>query len=323
MVDPNYAAVTGLEAHGKTMRSYLITGATGFLGANVAVTLAEAFPSAEIWCLAMPGTRLPGVVAALPQVRCIEGDIADVEVPFSDGCVVHCAAVRDPASPRLWEVNAVGTGAVAERAARRDCSFIYASSQSVYGTANKLPAREDEEPQPDTGYGRSKLAGERAVEAVYGPGDGWVALRFARLYGAAAGERYDGVVGAFLGAARSGVEAVVRGDGSAVLDLLDIGDACAAVAAACRHIADLRGPYNVGSGEPVSVLEIAELIREHRPRFAWRHEPTEDVGPGLWLDSHRFRSATGWTPQVSPREAIARACHRLERTSGLGEGETG
>ncbi len=305
------------------MRSYLITGATGFLGANVAVTLAETSEAAEIWCLALPGTRLPEVVAALPQVRCIEGDIAGVEVPISDGCVVHCAAVRDPASPHLWEVNAVGTGAVAERAARRNCSFIYVSSQSVYGAANELPAREDEEPQPDTEYGRSKLAGERAIEAVYGPRHGWVALRLARLYGAAVGERYDGVVGAFLTAARSGAEAVLRGDGSAVLDLLDIGDACSAMAAACRHIAELRGPYNVSSGEPLSVLEIAELVREHRPGFAWRHEPAADVGPGLWLDTYRFRSATGWTPQVSPREAIARACHRLEETSGLGEGETG
>ncbi len=305
------------------MRSYLITGATGFLGPNVAATLAEAFPEAEIWCLEMPGTRLPGVVAALPQVRCIESDIADVEVPFPEGCVVHCAAVRDPASPRLWEVNAVGPGVLAERAARRNCSFIYASSQSVYGAANELPAREDEEPRPDTEYGRSKLAGERAVEAVYGPENGWVALRLARLYGVGVGERYDGVVGAFLGAARSGVEAVVRGDGSAVLDLLDIGDACSAVVAACRHMAELRGPYNVGSGEPLSVLEIAQLVREHRPGFTWRHEPIEDAGPGLWLDSRRFRSATGWTPQLSPREGIARACRRLEPTSAPGEGATG
>jgi UDP-glucose 4-epimerase len=305
------------------MPSYLITGATGFLGPNVAATLAEAFPAAQIWCLEMPGTRLPGVVAALPQIRCIGGDIADVEVPFSDGCVVHCAAVRDSTSPRLWEVNAVGTGVVAERAARRNCSFIYASTQSVYGVANELPAREEEQPQPDTEYGRSKLAGERAVEAAYGPGDGWVALRLSRLYGVAVGQRYDGAVGAFLGAARSGAEAVVRGDGSAVLDLLDIGDACSAVVAACRHVAELRGPYNVGSGEPLSVLEVAQLIREHRPGFAWRHEPIEDAGPGVWLDARRFRSATGWAPQLSPREGIARACHRLESTSGLGEGGTG
>ena len=160
-----------------------VTGATGFLGWH----LTRAFAAAgwQVDAIVRPGSRKPSAPGAPRVEAALEaGAIADA----CTGCqiVVHAAGLtRGPDDEAFTRVNVEGTAAVVEAANRTGARLVYVSSQAAAGTGTlDRPSREEDQPQPLTAYGRSKLAAEREVHArarvpwtivrpcaVYGPGD--------------------------------------------------------------------------------------------------------------------------------------------------------
>jgi len=65
-------------------------------------------------------------------------------------------------------VNAKAPGAIARWAAGRDVPFIHFSTDYVFSGAGERPWREDDEPEPLSAYGASKLAGDREIRAAGG-----------------------------------------------------------------------------------------------------------------------------------------------------------
>ena len=72
-----------------------------------------------------------------------------------DGCA------RDP--DRAMRVNAEAAGLVAELAASAGAHVVQVSTNEVFDGSADRPYRPDDDPSPINAYGRSKLAGERAV----------------------------------------------------------------------------------------------------------------------------------------------------------------
>lgn len=65
-------------------------------------------------------------------------------------------------------VNAKAPGVIARWAAARGVPLIHFSTDYVFNGAGERPWREDDEPQPLSVYGASKLAGEKAIRAAGG-----------------------------------------------------------------------------------------------------------------------------------------------------------
>ncbi len=101
--------------------------------------------------------------------------------------VIHCAAWTDTAGcegdpARALAVNAGGAGNVARACSRAAAAMVYVSSNEVFGGEKRVPYAEGDETRPLNHYGRSKLEGERQVQAalpqhyvvrtswLYGPG---------------------------------------------------------------------------------------------------------------------------------------------------------
>jgi nucleoside-diphosphate-sugar epimerase len=124
---------------------------------------------------------------------------------------------------------------------------VYASSAAVYGARVGLHY-EDEYPQPETLYGRSKLLGEQVVQDVCSD---FTILRFSNVFGDGEG---SGVVDIFKRGGRT-----IYGDGSQVRDYISVNKVVEAinrvVASPRRYTNQL---FNISSGEGETVNKVFE-----------------------------------------------------------------
>lgn len=144
----------------------LVTGAGGFVGKVVARRLAAAGHQV----LATYRKTRPAELAGVPNVMLQALDLAGMEGLDPLDAVVHCAAdvpALCPDPDRLYRSNVDGTrrlfdAAVAAGATR----IVYLSSMSIYGAISAHVVTEDTPSTDPDVYGRSKLEGERLLEAL-------------------------------------------------------------------------------------------------------------------------------------------------------------
>ena len=148
----------------------LLTGATGFVGANVARALLTR--GHEVRALVRPESNTMAIDGL--DIETVRGDIVDREsvarAMQGRDAVVHCAALysfweRDPS--RFYKVNVEGTRTVMEEATRAGVQrIVYTSSTAVLGRPKTGLADETTEPEPGElsgHYRRSKYMAEKAV----------------------------------------------------------------------------------------------------------------------------------------------------------------
>lgn len=164
----------------------LITGATGFVGSHLVEALTARGDRARALVRESSDTSLlerhgfETVVGSLSDEASLRWSVAGVRT------VLHlAAATRALDAETFHRINAEGTKNLiaALEAEGGDQRLVYLSSMAAVGPSRGRPVRPDDEPRPLTAYGRSKLAGERAVlehpagaaviraPAVYGPRD--------------------------------------------------------------------------------------------------------------------------------------------------------
>lgn len=84
--------------------------------------------------------------------------------------IINCAADTDvdgceEREPRATAVNGAGVGHLTVSAVRGRATLVHVSTDFVFDGRKNTPYVEDDPPAPLSAYGRSKLAGERAVLA--------------------------------------------------------------------------------------------------------------------------------------------------------------
>ncbi|WP_435281061.1 dTDP-4-dehydrorhamnose reductase [Streptomyces koelreuteriae] len=266
---------------------WLITGAGGMLGRDVVDELTRR--GEDVVGLdrsALDITRPEAVAAAVREHR--------------PDLVVNCAAYTavddaETDEARALEINGAGPRALARACAAHDARLIHLSTDYVFdGEARTAPYPENHPPAPRTAYGRTKLAGERAVLEEL-PGASAV-LRTAWLYG---------VHGTNFVRTMIGLEA--RRD---TLDVVD----------------DQRG-------QPTWSADVAERIADLGPRLgpdahgvfhatdageATWYELAREVFSLLGADPDRVRpTSSAAFPRPAPRPAYSALAHDRWQEIGL------
>jgi nucleoside-diphosphate-sugar epimerase len=220
---------------------------------------------------------------------------ADVVIHLAAQTIVS-AAYEDPVS--TFEANV----ALAWRTAVAAPRCVFASTDQVYGPRPPVPVSEDAPLAPEGPYATSKAAADMLLRTM----PGCVVARLANVYGP--GDRHETrLVPGVVGAVREGRRPVVRGDGSARRDLVYVDDVVSALLVLAER-GEAGEAYNVGTGEPYSVIEVVEAVlrvagSDLEPDVLGDAPPGE--GGERALDSAKLR-ALGWAPQVSLDEGLRR-----------------
>ena len=170
-------------------RIALITGASGFVGGHLAEALTRHGWQVRALVRASSDTaRLQAL-----GVELVTGDLASPEAVAAGAegadTVFHLAgATTAPSEDAFRRVNVEGTRTVVSgvlRAAARPRRLVYASSYAACGPALEggRPRGAADPPAPLTAYGRTKLAGERELQAAEALGVETVVLRVPAVYG--------------------------------------------------------------------------------------------------------------------------------------------
>ncbi|MBI5384606.1 MAG: dTDP-4-dehydrorhamnose reductase [Verrucomicrobia bacterium] len=123
--------------------------------------------------------RMLATLGALVSVDFPEVDLADGASlrkwvrDTAPQIVVNAAAYtavdQAESEPDLaMKINGVAPGVLAEEAKRLGALLVHYSTDVVFDGTKNAPYLEDDAPNPISAYGRSKLAGDRAVQAVGG-----------------------------------------------------------------------------------------------------------------------------------------------------------
>ena len=154
------------------MSRILVTGRNGQVGFELQRRLA----------------RLGQVIAAdreqldLADPDSIRRAVRETKPDLIVNAAAYTAVDQAESEPELaLAINGVAPGILAEEAKRLGAALIHYSTDYVFDGTKTAPYTEDDEPRPISAYGRSKLAGEQAIQAADGP---HLILRASWIYGA-------------------------------------------------------------------------------------------------------------------------------------------
>jgi UDP-glucuronate 4-epimerase len=239
------------------------------------------------------------------------GDLADLMAECD--VVYHLAA--EPGVRASWgrrfesyvRNNVMATQHMLEAASAQGLQrFVYASSSSVYGQAERLPTSEDVLPRPFSPYGITKLTGEHlclAYHANYGVPA--VLLRYFSVYGPK--QRPDMAFNLFCRAALQGERIQVLGDGRQTRDFTFVADVVEATRAAAT-IPNLQGRvYNIGGGARVSLSQAISVLEElaGKPIGVDRFPPLAGDVRDTGADIARARAELNYEPVTDLRIGLA------------------
>jgi UDP-glucose 4-epimerase len=308
-------------------KEVLVTGGLGFIGSNLSIELVRL--GARVTII---DNMLPRQGSNLFNIRDIEDK---VKVNFSDvrnqlsmnhlvkgkdyvfhlaGQVNHVDSMRNPIQD--LDINCLGTLVLLEalRQHNREAKIVFAGTRGEYGSSVTLPVDEDHPTNPKGIYAVTNLTAEKMIlvyDEIYGMKG--ACLRITNTYGPRHHMAHDeyGVFNWFIRKAMDNEDVPVFGDGRILRDFLYVED----LVESMLMVAATEGAYgmvfNVGTGIPVSFIELARTIVElagtGKAKFTEFTRERKEVEPGdYYADITRIKNIVGWAPKTSLAEGIGK-----------------
>ncbi len=301
-------------------RHILVTGGLGFVGRHLVRSLCRLKKQIRVLDLHVAMTE-PDVPS---EVDLVKGDVRiaqDVRAACEGVDLIFHTAANANGSISVedlrfdFDTNVQGTLNVLEAAKEVGVQrMVYMSSAAVYGTPQRFPMDEAHPTRPFIPYGVSKLAGELYALAyhetyglpvvagrpfcVYGPGENpkTALVEVARYVRWHLNEQPIQIVGDSRKKTR---------------DFVHVSDLAAAllILANCGELGQV---YNIGSGQEISMYDVAQVIGEASGRAAEIHEISQIMEDTFRLVGDISKlSQLGYSPQMPILEGVTQLVQAL------------
>ena len=317
------------------MANVLVTGAAGFIGSHLSercLALGHSVLGIDSLCPYYdPELKRANLSRIAPgeSWTFVEADLADLDLQSAlDGVDVVFHLAAQPGVRASWggtfdayvaaNVTALQRLLEAAKSAAVE-RFVFASSSSVYGDAERLPTSEETPLQPISPYGATKALGEHLCRLYHRSAElPVVMLRYFTVYGPR--QRPDMAFNKLIRAALAREEIVIYGDGEQTRDFTFVEDVVDGTIAAAS-----RGPvgavYNLGGGTRGSMNDVLEMIAELTGETLDVRRVSAQAGDArdTAADTSRAREQLGFLPSRSLYEGLAEqvAWHTGEREPEL------
>ena len=308
-------------------KSVLITGGVGFIGSNLARTLADLEARVTV-----VDSLIPEFGGTLFNLKDYEGririNIADIRDEFSMAHLVkghdylfnlagqtsHLDSMKNPFVD--LDINCRSQLFILEACRKHNPAIriVYASTRQIYGRPDFLPVHEDHLLHPTDVNGINKMAGEWyhiLYSRVYGIRT--CALRLTNTYGPRmrVKDARQTFLGIWIKNLVEGRRIEVWGDGLQVRDFNYVDDVTDAMLVAALSAQSNGQVYNLGSPERVNLKDLAALMIKVHGRGEYEVIPfPEDRKPidigDYYADYGKIRVALKWNPRLTLEAGLTR-----------------
>jgi len=309
------------------MTTVIVTGVAGFLGSYLTERLLAA--GHRVIGIDMSDGRKIEHLLDHPRLRFIQGSILDQdllarEIPHGE-LLVHFAAIADPKryvqEPlTTLDIDLRATLHLLSLAAARRMKVLFASTSEIYGRNPQVPWKEDADRVLGSThinrwcYSTAKAAGEHYCFA-YGQQEQmpFVIVRFFNVYGPRLDDLGSGrVIPIFLKQFLADQPVTIHGDGRQTRTYVYVEDAADAVVSLLFAKQAEGEAFNIGSVREVSVLELAQLLKQvggftSPIQFVPHHEvfgPKYEDIPRRVPDVSKIKRSIGWEATTSLEDGL-------------------
>lgn len=303
-------------------KQILITGGAGFIGSNLANTLASDNDVIVVDDCYLGTTENLDAGVTFHQKSVLDDDLpTDVDVVFHLAAL-SSYAMHEENPTQGARVNVEGFVNVVEQARDDGCeTIVYASTSSIYGSRTE-PSPESMEVSVNTGYEASKMARERYAEYFSNHyGLSMAGLRYFSVYQGYGGAEehkgeYANVIAQFADDIANGRSPKIYGDGEQTRDFTHVSDIVRATVLAAEERLD--GIYNVGTSERHSFNTVVEMLNDEQgtdiePEYVENPIPADVYVHDTCADYSKIQDALGWEPHVTFEQGLEQVCQQYQR----------
>ncbi len=245
---------------------FAVTGGAGFIGSYITKILLE--KNHDVLVLDNMHTGKKENLHDSNKLEFCQVDVRDYSLLENhlqniDGIFHEAGLTLVPESfekpEEYYDVNVNGTENIFKISKKINVKVVYASSSSVYGKTEKIPIKEDDPKNPINPYGKTKVEKDNLAEKYSKKGCSIIGLRYFNVFGKGQTGTYAGVITKFLECLKNKTAPIIYGDGKQVRDFVSVEDVASANLQAMLSNTK-NGFFNIGTGIPTTILELAELM---------------------------------------------------------------
>jgi len=320
-------------------RKVLITGAAGFVGSHTAKKFLD-----EGWYVYGIDNFSKGYekniegMLSNPNFEFIEHDIKrDMDFDLELDCIFHLAAIGDIPycflNPKeAINDNIIGSVNVFDLGVKSNVMHIYfADTSAVYDNINLKEGEMYNEYvapnafSPNSIYAITKSSASHLLRSLCSVnGIGFTGFRYSNIYGPSMDltREVPPVIGGFASKLLSGSKPLIYGDGSKIREFVYIDDLVNLHFNSIEYRMTMKNPvtFNVGSGNPITILDLYDLVWEVCSEFTedipekgdieWRHSRVNEAEKVI-LNSEYVNSFCHWNCMTSLEDGIRKTITSL------------